>query len=252
MRNRNFIMIPVILSALALAACGGTGGTPPVTQVVELPTQSAATNLPPPTATVAVPNTPVPTMDFRSYLLTQAYSMYTPDATSTLPPAPTATATFVPGTGGVIANPTTVPSPAPITSVYINEPVLLPNAVTEVTCEIRNIGDCVPTMPKGTSTYFNWKFGVSYGEAAISIERNGQSLRWFLTSDGLKPPPEDEDDSVILLNGENAEFRAGLDNLDTGSYTAHLYICPLTPAECLAGNGWQKVGGQSVQFTIAN
>ena len=88
-----------------------------------------------------------------------------------------------------------------------------------------------------------------WGMAAVSIDKDGQSYRWFEANNGLKPPPE-EDESPKILNGENAEFRAGLDNLPPGSYTARLMMCQLTPAECLAGSGWQAVGGQSIQFTI--
>jgi hypothetical protein len=267
---RRKIVITLMIGALALTACaairratgGGAGGAGfQLTRTAEAagqPTHTpAATQEPQPqaTATESVPNTPVPTVDFRGYLLTQAYSLYTPRPSTTPSPGPTATNTQGPTPIGGFVNPTAVPTTAPLTSVYFSEPVTITNAVTEALCEIRNIGDCIPQMPKGSSTYYTFTFGVAggvdfqWGIAAVAIDKDGQSFRWFEADNGLKPPPE-EDEMPKILNGESAEFRAGLDNLQPGNYTVRLMMCQLTPAECLAGGGWQAVGGQSIQFTI--
>lgn len=259
------ILVASLIGVLVLTGCGlarrPVGGNPPegVRPTVAAPviesTLTPEPESPQATATESVPNTPAPTVDFRSYLLTQAYTFHTPRPSTTPSPGPTATQTQGPTPVGGFVNPTAVPTTAPLTSVYFTEPVTITNAVTEALCEIRNIGDCVPQMPKGTSTYFTFTFGVAggvdfqWGTAAVAIDLNGQSYRWFQADNGLKPPP-DEDEMPKILNGESAEFRAGLDNLQPGNYTVRLMICQLTPDECLAGGGWQAVGGQSIQFTI--
>jgi hypothetical protein len=63
--------------------------------------------------------------------------------------------------------------------------------------------------------------------------------------------PPDKDAKWELKVNDIAEFRAGIDKIQAGSYTARLMICTNAPADCRAGNGWQRVGGNYINFTVA-
>ncbi len=89
-----------------------------------------------------------------------------------------------------------------------------------------------------------------WGNAAVSITRDGAPFQWSQEGNGLLPSPK-ENESALLCVGDHAEFRAGTKNIQPGSYTARLVMCTLTPADCNAGKGWQNVGGDVINFLIA-
>lgn len=140
-------------------------------------------------------------------------------------------------------------------SVIVSGRILINDAVNTATCEIRNVGDCTPGMQRGVTLFFTWTFGVrsseafEWGNAAVVIERDGQPFKWSQAGDGLHLPPE-EGESPRLLPGEQAVFRAGLDEAQSGAYTARLVMCVHPVADCNAGNGWQDVGGDIINFVI--
>jgi hypothetical protein len=149
----------------------------------------------------------------------------------------------------------TAPANAVPASAIISEPIVLTNAVNTADCKIRNMGDCTPTMPVGTDLYFTWTFGYhspqrfTWGNAAVIITRDGQPFVWTQVGNGLKKPPP-KDVGWILSNGQTAEFRAGMEDVQPGAYKAWLVMCTLSPFECNDGKGWQEVGGDTINFVI--
>ncbi|HLB49992.1 MAG TPA: hypothetical protein VJL59_23475 [Anaerolineales bacterium] len=251
------ILIALITLALITAACrpafvATTAPPPPGTGVqVSAPTRPAFT--PAPTFT-SEPRTPAPTFDFGSYLLTQAYAQFTPETTVTpFPTSPGASVSAGSNTQAISATPTP-PSFIPA-SVIFSEPINIPDAVNTAECKIRKSGDCAPSMQRGLTLFFTFKFGVrgsepfQWGNAAVVISRDGQAFKWFQSNNGLKPPPEEDEPSTLLV-GEVAEFQAGLENAQPGLYIVQLVMCRLTVEECNAGSGWQNVGGDAIQFII--
>ncbi len=249
------------LFALSLAACVRgrvllTGSAPSTPQPTAAPfTRTAApTSVPtqPPIESVGG-QTPEPTFDFPSYLLTQAYAAYTPAPSETPLAAPAVTATRVPDNLFIF---TATPAPTSAsTSVILIEPIQIPNAVNTADCKISRVGDCAPTMNAGVNLFFTWKFGVrgsesfSWGNAAVVVVRDGAQFRWTQVGNGLVKPPG-IDQGWSLRVGQMAEFRAGLEKAQPGHYTARLLMCALSPIECNAGQGWQNVGGEAIDFVI--
>jgi hypothetical protein len=185
-----------------------------------------------------------------SYLVTQAYANTTPEPAATLAPA----TTEAPVTVGSAPTATATTASAP-QSLITSEPVAIPNAVNTATCLVSGVGPCSPTLPKGASLFFTWTFGVrgsqpfTWGNAAVSITRDGAPFQWSQVGNGLLPAPK-ENESALLRVGDHAEFRAGTENIQPGLYTAHLVMCTLTPVDCSAGNGWQNVGGDVINVLI--
>jgi hypothetical protein len=255
-------IIPIALAAaLSLAACG----TPP-TQRVSQPTQAPAatqipaTDAPVPTLEPTTVYTPVPTQDLQSYLLTQAYSAFTPQASATpltTEVAPTVAATARPASGGPAPTATPV-TPTAVPVLYPAETVQIPNAYNTAQCEIRNFGDCTVTMSSGVTVDLTYTFDVAgnqftFGDAAVVTTKDGKQYAWSQSGNSLvKPPDFTKDESWVLNGGQQAEFHTGLENLQPGHYTARLYICTGTPQQCSAGQGWTNVGGQVVNFTISS
>lgn len=255
-------LIPIALAAsLALAACGA-----PPTQTATRPTQtSAATNVPAtdapaPTLEPTTVYTAAPTQDLQSYLLTQAYSAYTPQATATpltTEVAPTVAATSRPASGEPLPTATPV-TPTAVPVLYPSEPIQITNAYNTATCEIRDFGDCTVNMSSGVTVYLTYTFDVAgnqfnFGDAAVVTTKDGAQYAWSQSGNSLvKPPDFTKDETWTLSGGQQAEFHAGLENLQPGHYTSRLYICTGTPQQCSAGQGWTSVGGQVVSFTITS
>lgn len=260
------IFITTIMAAIIVAACGtvrlpgvpGVGGTGNV--------RARATRTPAPTVGALDPSastqtafTPIPTYDVVSKLVTQAYALYTPTPGSAATKA-TAVATAAPSnTGAVDPAPTAsggviiVPS-----SVIVNETVIFANFTNTATCGIKLIGDCTTLMKPNQDIYMTWKFTnnttrtFTYGDAMVTIVRDGQTFANMQTINGAtRIQPPDKDAKWELKVGDTAEFRAGVDKIQAGSYNARLMICTNVPADCRAGNGWQRVGGNYVNFTVA-
>lgn len=188
-------------------------------------------------------------------LVTQAYRQFTPAPQMTQSsPSTAATSVTVPSDIARLLTPTATLNPAPA-SVIVGEPILIANAVNTADCKIRKAGDCTPTMPAGETLFFTWTFGVeggvtfNWGQAAVVITRNGQAFKWTQVGNVLGQVP-DSNESWTLLNGQTAKFTAGLDNAAPGYYTARLVMCPLSPDKCDAGQGWQNVGGEAINFVI--
>jgi hypothetical protein len=191
-----------------------------------------------------------------SELVTQAYILLTPAPRSTQPPLLTAGAvSTLPPNVAALLTPTATLNPAPA-SVIFSEPILIPNAVNTADCKIRNGGDCAPMMQADTTLFFTWTFGVrgatpfEWGQAAAVITRNGQPFKWTQVGNMARVPNPDKNESWTLNVGETAAFSAGLDNAQPGYYAARLVMCRLSLAECNQGQGWQNVGGDTINFVI--
>ena len=215
-----------------------------------------------PSASTQTAFTPIPTYDVVSKLVTQAYALYTPTPASAATNAATATAgaTAIPSNSG---NTDLAPSAsgeiiiAP-SSVIVNESINFTNFTNNATCSIKLIGDCTTVMKPNQDIYMTWKFTnnsartFNYGDTSVLIVRDGQTFANMQTVNGLtRTLPADKDAKWELKVNEIAEFRAGIDKIQAGAYTAHLMICTNVPADCRAGNGWQRVGGNYVNFTVA-
>lgn len=245
------LILVILTLATGLAACTTVPATTSVPASTKTPLAQPPQNDPPATLAPTTAYTPIPTVDFVSYLVTQAYQNYTPE--------PPATDTAEPPTPVVYSGPVVAASPTAVistaSSVYLNEPIQIANAVNTADCKIRNVGNCTPAMKTGISTYFTWTFGVqssqifSWGQAAVVIVRDGQQIVWTQVGNGLQRPPG-KDKGWTLRAGQKAEFRAGLEKLQPGHYTARLAMCTLSPTECNAGQGWQNVGGEAIDFVI--
>ena len=245
----------MVIISVGLAACG----TAPAPTTIRAPTDAPATAVPAtdsPTSTAAPTTslTAAPTLGFTDYLLTQAYSAFTPQAAPTeIVVTPTAT-----HTGGSVAATATPAQAVPAAaSLYLAEPIQIPNAVNSADCKIRDLGDCTTTMPPGVTVFFTFTFGVagaekfSWGNAAVVVARDGQQFAWSQVGNGLVTAPDfTKNESWTLNVGQQAEFRSGLENIQPGHYTARLAMCTLSPDECDAGQGWQNVGGDAIDFVI--
>lgn len=189
-------------------------------------------------------------------LVTQAYMQVTPAPQTTQSPPAETTPVSVPSDIARLLTPTATLDPAPA-SVIFSEPILITNAVNTADCKIRNFGDCTPTMRSGETLFFTWTFGVrgagtfDWGQAAVAITRDGQAFKWAQVGNGLvRPPTADTNESWTLQVGQSAKFAAGLEDAQAGYYTAQLVMCTLSPNECNAGQGWQNVGGEAINFVV--
>ena len=268
MKTRNVIV--TVLGLVAVAAIVGysfaarsVGQTADGSTVGGAPTRAAtviSTSLPvsaADTATSVAGRTSPPIQDVISMLVTQAYFQVTPIPQVTQSPLSTAaTAATVPENIARLLTPTATLDPAP-DSVIFSEPILIANAVNTADCKIRNVGNCTPAMQAGVTLFFTWTFGVqgaeafNWGQAAVAITRDGQPLSWTLVGNGLVLSPDSaKNQSWTLQVGQAAQFRAGLENAQRGYYTARFLMCMLSPNECSAGQGWQNVGGEAINFVI--
>lgn len=284
MKNHPLIVL-LTFAALTLltAACAGQGG-PVATQRPLATPEGITINV---SGTLEAPAAlnpdldPLPTGDVVSLLVTQAYAEVnapTPDiagaqATATAFADPfasfTSDATAVPGGsggglvttgGGVTSNLLVTPTafaPAPA-QVISARAVTIPNAVNDATCTVQGVGLCTPTITAGNAVFMNWQLGVRgsqqfrWTRALIVITRDGGAFQSVPVADGRNPSPPDESkgEPWILSVGATAEFRAGIENIQPGYYTAQLRVCLLEPDECDLGRGWQDVGGDTVQFLV--
>ncbi|MBI5348838.1 MAG: hypothetical protein HZC38_07895 [Chloroflexi bacterium] len=267
MTKKTFIM--AIMAAIIVAACG-TVRLPGVPGVGGSNVRARATRTPAPTVGALDPSastqtafTPIPTYDVVSKLVTQAYALYTPTPGAPATKAPTAAAgaTAAPLNTGAVAPAPTAASGGVIiapSSVIVNETVNFANFTNTATCGIKLIGDCTTVMKPNQDIYMTWKFTnnstrtFNYGDASVTIVRDGQAFANMQTINGAtRILPPDKDAKWELKVGDTAEFRAGVDKIQAGSYNARLMICTNVPADCRAGNGWQFVGGSYVNFTVA-
>ena len=268
MTKKTFIM--AIMAAIIIAACGtvrlpgvpgagGQGGTRARASRTAAPTVGALD----PSASTQTAFTPIPTYDVVSKLVTQAYALYTPTpgSAATKAPAATAVATAAPSNTG---NSDPVPTAAGATIIIVPSNVIVGGSVNfanftnTATCVIKQIGDCTPMMKPNQDIYLAWRFTnnsvrtFTYGDASVIIVRDGQGFANTPTSNTLtRNRPPDKDAKWELKVGESAEFRAGIDRIQPGAYSAYLMICTNVPADCRAGNGWQRAGGETITFTIA-
>jgi hypothetical protein len=221
-------------------------------------TAVAIKSTPPPTlaatATSDATRVPAVTQNILGLLLTQAYSQITPAPTATEPNAAVTTApTMLVSTGGAV--PPTAESDRVPASLILNEPIQIENAINTVDCKIRGVGDCATSMQAGNTIFLTWTFGVGgdrafhWGQAAVVITRDGETFKWSQAGNGLVKPPA-KDAGWTLNVGQSAKFAGSLDNAQPGYYVARLWMCTLTTTECNAGQGWQSVGGEAVQFVI--
>lgn len=266
--KKTFIM--AIMAAIIIAACGtvrlpgvpgagGQGGTRARPSRTLAPTVGALD----PAASNQAAFTPIPTYDVVSKLVTQAYALYTPTpgSAATKAPAATAVATAAPlNTGAVDPAPAAAGATIIIvpSNVIVNGSVNFANFTNTATCVIKLIGDCTTLMKPNQDIYMTWKFTnnstrtFTYGDASVTIVRDGQAFANMQTINGAtRILPPDKDAKWELKVGDSAEFRAGVDKIQAGSYNARLMICTNVPADCRAGNGWQLVGGGYVNFTVA-
>lgn len=253
-RSKTHFIVSALL-VVALAACARRFAAAPSGnfQVSAVPPPTATTLIPTRAAQPTTDNStraPIPTFDMIGYLVTQAYANTTPEPAATLAPATTES----PITAGRAPTTAVATNPVP-QSLITSEPIAIPNAINTATCLVSGVGPCSPAMPKGASLFFTWTFGVrgsqpfTWGNAAVSITRDGAPFQWSQVGNGLLPSPK-ENESATLRVGDHAEFRAGTENIQPGSYAARLVMCTLTPADCNAGKGWQNVGGDVVNFSI--
>lgn len=242
--------------SVGLAACGGAPAPTTLRAPANAPdTAVPVTDSPISTAAPTTPMTAAPTLGFTDYLLTQAYSAFTPQAAPTeIVITPTAARTG----GSLAATATPAPAAPAAASPYLAEPIQIPNAVNSADCKIRDLGDCSTTMSPGVTVFFTFTFGVagdqkfSWGNAAVVVARDGQQFAWSQVGDGLVAAPDFTKNEGWTLNvGQQAEFRSGLENIQPGHYTARLAMCTLSPDECDAGRGWQNVGGDAIDFVIS-
>jgi len=258
-RLKTTLFLLLVIIAVVAAACSPA---PTLPSVAATPTLAGSAT-PAPTrrpTTEPVGYTPLPTRDLINDLVTLAYTLVTPAPRRTQTPAtvaasPTTTVTGSNRSATSTAPLNTAPSSVIIADVIIAEPILIQNAVNTADCKIRNIGDCTPTMKSGVDLYFTWRFGVEtsgvfqWGQAAVVITKDGQPLTWTQVGNGLVRPPG-KDVGWKLTAGKTAEFRAGMEDVTPGSYTARLVMCTLSPIECNANQGWQNVGGEAITFVI--
>jgi hypothetical protein len=265
MSTRKLLLTIVIVSCLILVTgCSGFAGqTLPRNTAGEAPTRTptaVSTSLPVTAAATATPSagrTSPPTQNVISILVTQAHLQVTPIPRMTQPPLPTAAATsIVPPDIARLLTPTATHNPAPA-SVIFSEPIQIANAVSAADCKIRKGGDCTPVMAAGQTLFFTWTFGVQgersfqWGQAAIVVTRDGETIQWTQAGNGLvRPPNPDTNESWTLNVGQSAEFAGGLENAQPGYYTARLMMCLLSMSECNEGKDWQPVGGESINFLI--
>lgn len=279
--------LPLLLTfaaiTLLVAACAGQGGAVATQRPLATP-ESLSISV---SSTLEIPAIlnpdldPLPTGDIVSLLVTQAYAEVnapTPNipaaqATATAFADPfaglTSNATPVPGgsgsglvsTGsGVTSNLLVTPTAfAPAPAQVINaRAITIPNAVNTATCTVQGVGLCTPTITAGNTVFMNWQFGVQgsqqfrWTRALIVITRDGGGFQTVPVADGRNPNPPDESkgEPWILNVGATAEFRAGIENIQPGYYTAQLRVCLLEPDECDLGRGWQDVGGDTIQFLV--
>lgn len=268
MTKKTFIM--AITIAIIAAACGtvripGVPGVGGAGNVRARPTRTPAPTVGAldPSASTQVAFTPIPTYDVVSKLVTQAYALYTPTpgSAATKAPAATAVAPAAPSNTGAV-DPAPAAAGATIiivpSNVIVNGSVNFANFTNTATCSIKLIGDCTTLMKQNQDIYFAWRFTnnsvrtFTYGEASVIIVRDGQGFANTPTSNTLtRNRPPDKDAKWELKVGESAEFRAGIDKIQPGAYSAYLMICTNVPADCRAGNGWQRTGGETIIFTIA-
>ncbi len=254
---RLFITTALLISACRAGLVGRPPGQFPGRTATPAPALTRATTTPASTATPRPPRTPAPTFDFSSFLLTQAYANHTPRATITPPGTAVAGAQGAGGGEAASIFPSLTPTAhyMPPAAVIMPGPVLIPNAGNAATCKIRSVGDCTPAMERGVTLFFIWTFGVrgsepfNWGNAAVVVERDGQPFKWSQAKNDLQPPPKAGEPSR-LLTGQQAEFRGALDNAQPGAYQARLIMCLNSVPECDAGNGWQDVGGDAINFVI--
>jgi hypothetical protein len=262
--SKSLPMILFSISVFILAACSGAPtrpgfNGPPLDGPGNVEASETATSMPiavvPTETSVISDNTPIPTQDLIGLLVTQAYAGVTPNATE---PAPTSTPVT---SSNIQANyvgltPTATLEAAPA-AVIVSQPIQIANAVNTVDCKIRKVGDCTPMIAKDNTFFLTWSFGVEgaqsfqWGQAAVVVTRNGDPYSWTLTSDVYLPTPDASKNEKWLLNvGQTAQLSGSVDNAQPGYYTAKLMMCLLTPNECNAGQGWQDVGGDTVNFVV--
>lgn len=266
------LLTVLLVSTIALAACSqapapnGQGGFP--TQASNNSgngnSAAAATQTDSPTETAA-PSTvaaAAPTQDFSSYLLTQAYSAFTPQPGATeIVVTPTATATTSPAGGSGSSRPTAIPPTALPADLFVKEPIQIAGAVNTATCTIRNIGDCTKTMSgtpsRGPTVDVIFTFGFTgdqvfkWGDAAVSVTKDGKQIAWSQVGNMyVKPPDFTKNESWSIKVGQTAQFDYGLENLQPGHYTVRLAMCTSSPQDCANGQGWQNVGGDAVDFNV--
>ncbi len=232
---------------------GAPNGTPPFRNTAR------PTTLPPTSQTTSTPEanrTPVPTVDFVSLLVTQAYQSVTLRPRITESPTATAAINSTSANAASRPTPTATLNPAPAFVIF-STPIQIANAVSTADCKIRKGGDCAPIMAAGQTLFFTWTFGVrgegsfQWGQAAIVVTRDGETIQWTQAGNGLvRPPDPDKNESWTLNVGQSAEFAGGLENAQPGYYTARLMMCLLSMSDCNAGKGWQPVGGESINFLI--
>lgn len=265
-------LVPLALIAAACQSGPAPTGTPRAGRTRTRVAADVTQNAPEATATLAatsdtagsqeLTSTPPATQDLQSYILTQAYSQYTPIASLT--PQPQTTGVVVSPAAGSQSSlhitssiPLDTPTPhfdAPA-SVIVSGPVAIANAINTATCIINGVGDCTSTIPQGSAVYFTWNFGVqgsqafSWGNAAVVVQKDGQPYKWFQANNTAKPAPADGQMSTLAV-GDQAVFRGGIDNIQPGTYSAKLVMCLASVEECNAGTGWQDVGGDTVQFVV--
>lgn len=211
---------------------------------------------------------PVPAIDLESQLVTQAYAEVEVARAST--PTPVLEAQ-VANVSGVASTPASQPyvspllvtptpfAPAPPLVVQSHE-VLIPRVVNRATCAIANVGECTPTMTAGVTLHLTWTFieegpeSFGWWTAQVIVTRDGAPFLTHWAANGRETnPPDPEKGEMWKLNvGEEAEFRAGLENVQPGYYTAQLRMCLMTGANCEVGRGWTMVGGDTIQFLIVS
>jgi hypothetical protein len=256
------ILTVLVIATIGLAACGQAPApiTSPVRTTTVVSTDApAATDGPTATSAPTAAAAALPTQDFSSYLLTQAYSAFTPQPGATeIVVTPTATATRAAGGSAASGGrATTAPATALPAGLYVAEPIQIPKAVNSAACTIRNQGDCTKTMPAGVTVDFVFTFGYSanqtfsWGDAAISVSRDNKQIAWSQVGNMFSKPPDfTKNESWSIKVGQTAQFAYGMEKLQPGHYTARLAMCTATPQECSAGQGWQNVGGDAIDFVI--
>lgn len=260
--------LALILAACQSAPTGGGNNTTPRANRTRVPTEAATqadsgTAAPAPTtaSTDSAASTSQPTLDLQGYILTQAYSNFTPMPQATLVPQPTNSAATHASSSGSEAGTSGVPLDTPTqgfaapASVIVSGPVSIAGGINQVTCVIDGVGDCTTVVPQGDNVYFTWSFGVQgsqafkWGDAAVVVQKDGQQFKWFQANNSALPPPADGQIAILAV-GDRALFRGGVDKVQPGTYTAKLEICLGSVEQCNAGTGWQDVGGDTVRFVV--
>jgi hypothetical protein len=261
---KRFLAILISLMVL-LAACQSPAvtNTPRPGRTRTRVPSGSPTTLPQDTATVApttaatdssAASTPQPTFDFQGFILTQAYSKFTPPPGSTPQPQ----STIVTPSGAVTSSvplDTATPHFSAPAAVIVSGPVSISNAINKATCVINGVGDCTPTISLGASVYVTWTLGIQgsqafkWGNAAVVFQKDGKQFKWLQANNSAQKPPEAGQISTLAV-GDQAIFRGGLDNIQPGAYSAKLVICLASVEQCNAGAGWQDVGGDTVRFAV--